>query len=195
MKHLTEQDYRISSWSGGKTIQIAIAPEGAEYAGRDFLWRLSSATVDLEESDFTALPDYTRLIAPVRGQMRLTHNGGDPIDLPPYKVHRFDGADATHSWGCCTDFNLMLRKGACDGRMIPLGNGAAGEEAFTPEPSAEVLVIYCTEGHVSVRYRGESAELAEREAVLLESRQIGPVTLKFSDGSRAMSAQAWRITE
>ena len=74
MKKLTERDYRISDWSGGKTIQIAIAPEDALYAERSFLWRLSSATVDLDESDFTSLPDYLRLIAPLRGEMRLSHN-------------------------------------------------------------------------------------------------------------------------
>ena len=33
--HLTSKDYVVSNWSGGKTIQIAIAPEGAVYADRD----------------------------------------------------------------------------------------------------------------------------------------------------------------
>ena len=193
MKHLTEQDYQISSWSGGKTIQIAIAPEGAVYADRDFLWRLSSATVDLEESDFTALPDYVRLIAPVHGQMELTHNGGTPVNLMPYEVHRFDGADATHSRGQCTDFNLMLRKGACGGRLSPLGDGSSREEILTPEPGTEVLVIYCTEGHVSVMYKGEHMVLAGREAAMLQGRLTGPVTLMFSEGGRAMCAQAWHL--
>ena len=49
--HLTSKDYVVSNWSGGKTIQIAIAPEGAVYADRDFLWRVSSATADLDESN------------------------------------------------------------------------------------------------------------------------------------------------
>ena len=194
MKHLTEQQYQVSSWSGGKTIQIAIAPENALYADRSFLWRLSSATVDLEESDFTALPDYMRLIAPLQGKMVLTHNSGAPIELAPYAVHRFDGADATHSRGRCTDFNLMLRKGACDGRITPLGNGTPGEEILTPEPETKVLIIYCTEGHVSASYKGRYTELAARESVVLQSPQIGTVSLKFSEGGRAMCAQAWSIS-
>ena len=65
--HLTKSNYIISQWSGGTTTQLAIAPEGAVYADRDFLWRISSATVDLEESDFTALPDYVRLISVLDG--------------------------------------------------------------------------------------------------------------------------------
>ena len=61
--HLTSKDYVVSNWSGGKTIQIAIAPEGAVYADRDFLWRVSSATADLDESDYTPLPDYERWLS------------------------------------------------------------------------------------------------------------------------------------
>ena len=45
MIHLRREDYVTSRWSGGSTTQIAIAPEGALYADRSFLWRLSSATV------------------------------------------------------------------------------------------------------------------------------------------------------
>ena len=97
--HLTQADYQISQWSGGTTTQIAIAPQGALYADRDFLWRLSSATVDLDESDFTPLPDYHRLIAPLRGEMELTHDGGPLISLAPYQVHAFDGGADTHSRG------------------------------------------------------------------------------------------------
>ena len=44
-RKLRPADYIVSVWSGGTTTQIAIAPEGARYAERDFLWRVSSATV------------------------------------------------------------------------------------------------------------------------------------------------------
>ena len=93
MKRLTADDYNVSTWSGGTTTQLAIFPPEAVYADRDFLWRVSSATVDLEESDFTALPDYDRLIATLRGEIVLTHNGGAPLTLRPYEVHAFSGGD------------------------------------------------------------------------------------------------------
>ena len=41
--HVTPDQYIVSQWSGGTTTQVAIAPEGAVYADRDFLWRISSA--------------------------------------------------------------------------------------------------------------------------------------------------------
>ena len=46
------------------------------YVDRDFLWRLSSATVEDAESDFTALPDYERLISTLEGTIEL--NAGQP---------------------------------------------------------------------------------------------------------------------
>ena len=57
LKGCTISPFVVSSWSGGTTTQVGIAPAGAVYASRDFMWRVSSATVDLEVSDFTALPD------------------------------------------------------------------------------------------------------------------------------------------
>ena len=192
MRKLTESDYRISDWSGGKTVQIAIAPEDAQYADRAFLWRLSSATVDLDESDFTPLPDYMRLIAPLRGGMRLTHNGGMSVELAPYEIHRFDGADATHSWGRCTDFNLMLRKGACDGSITAVSGGLGEKKVFVPEPESETVIIFCTEGSIAVSCGEESAKLAEREAILLQGKLIRPVSVTFSAYSCAMCAQMWR---
>ena len=77
--HMTPDNYIVSQWSGGTTTQVAIAPEGAVYADRDFLWRISSASVDLDESDFTALPDYHRWISTLKGGMTLSHEGGEKI--------------------------------------------------------------------------------------------------------------------
>lgn len=83
LTHLTPADYVTTQWSGGATTQLAIAPKGAVYADRDFLWRLSSATVELDESDFTPLPAYDRVISTLRGYMVLAHNGGERLTLRP----------------------------------------------------------------------------------------------------------------
>ena len=153
IQKLTEKDYAISSWSGGTTTQLAIWPPEARYADRDFLWRISSATVDLEESDFTPLPDYDRLIATLEGDIVLTHNGGEPIPLRPLEVHAFSGADSTHSRGRCRDFNLMLRRGKVNGTMEPLHLSAAPTILYVgtsiacpPSPAAEQILLYCVEG-------------------------------------------------
>lgn len=146
---LHQSDYRISNWSGGKTIQLAIYPADCDYANRDFLWRVSSATVDLPESDFTALPDYQRYITPIAGEMTLCHDGGAHIPVPIGAIHAFDGAADTHSWGCCTDFNLMLRKGRASGGMRRIAC-AAGDVCRIEIPENHVALLYCVQGDIQI---------------------------------------------
>jgi environmental stress-induced protein Ves len=189
LRRLGPEDYTVSAWSGGSTTQIAIAPEGARYADRDFLWRVSSATVELPESDFTPLPDYDRLIATLRGEICLRHNGGAPLQLMPYQVHAFSGAEATHASGCCTDFNLMLRRGAAAGSMEALR--PEGRSVLTPHPGTETLLLYCVEGGCAVSGEGERETLQAGETLLLSPR--GPLSLEPERGAaRLMLCQLWR---
>lgn len=159
--HLTSKDYVVSNWSGGKTIQIAIAPEGAVYADRDFLWRVSSATADLDESDYTPLPDYQRWLSVFDRPIRLQHDGGEVITLNPYGIHCFDGGTATRSWGRCVDFNLMLRKGKAKGSLQAVL--LSGRQPLEPQ-GADTMLLYCTEGSGTV---GEIS-LKAGEAVLVQ---------------------------
>ena len=190
MIHLTKSDYIISSWSGGTTTQIAIAPAGAVYAERDFLWRISSATVELEASDFTALPDYDRWIATLESTIVLSHNGGEAITLHPYQPHFFDGGDDTHCLGRCTDFNLMLRKGKCRGEICGLhlsageGRTILGEEEDCGQTA---LLIFCGQGACTVTEGTECVLLHEGESVLAE----GAVEITAADAAALMIARVW----
>ena len=190
VRKLTPGDYVTTAWSGGTTTQLAIAPEGASYADREFLWRISSATVTLEESDFTALPDYHRLIATLRGEMTLTHNDGEPLTLNPYQVHAFEGADRTHSRGRCTDFNLMLRRGKADGTVEAL---RLSEEplAYQPRSQAEELLLYCAEGGCVVTGKGASYALAKGETLRISGAQ--PDLLTLTGHGVLMLCQMWRM--
>ncbi len=108
--HLTSADYKTSAWSGGTTTEIFIWPENASYARREFLFRISSATVELPESDFTPLQGVERWITPLQGSFTLTHPGTEPVLLPPLgPPYRFSGETPTHCEGRATDFNLMLK--------------------------------------------------------------------------------------
>ncbi len=108
--HLTSNDYKTSKWSGGTTTELFIWPQGADYAAREFTFRISSATVELAESDFTPLPGVERWITPLSGGFTLTHPGKAPVVLGPLAApYRFCGGEPTHCVGRATDFNLMLK--------------------------------------------------------------------------------------
>ena len=74
-----EEDFSVSKWMGGKTKELAIFPPDSKYIDRDFIWRLSSATVELEESDFSKLPDYDRVVMVMEGSAVLTYDGKKSI--------------------------------------------------------------------------------------------------------------------
>ena len=108
--HLSEKDYKTSIWSGGTTTELFIWPQGADYAKREFTFRISSAVVELAESDFTPLPGVERWITPLQGGFTLTHPGKAPVVMGPLaEPYRFSGEEPTHCVGQATDFNLMLK--------------------------------------------------------------------------------------
>ena len=127
--HLTCKDYKTSAWSGGTTTELFIWPEGADYAARQFSFRVSSAAVELAESDFTPLPAVERWITPLTGGFTLTHPGKAPVAMVPLdSPYRFSGAEATHCVGRATDFNLMLKGVA--GEMSVCRGAAAVKPGF-----------------------------------------------------------------
>lgn len=194
MIHLKPENYVCSTWSGGTTTQVAIGPEGAVYADRNFLWRISSATVDLEESIFTALPDYNRYISTLEGEIDVIHDEAEPFRLSPYNVHAFDGGVNTKSYGRCRDFNLMLRKGQCDGLM----------ESVCVEGSADVscceaalaageatLLLYICQGTVKVTAGEETLELQAGESALIPDAKLA-VCASADVPAVLMKAQIWK---
>ena len=169
MLRLIPSDYTVTRWSGGTTTQIAIAPPGAAYGDRSFLWRISSAVVAEQRSVFTPLPDYRRWLMLLEGSLLLRHDGGASFCLEPFQAHEFDGGAATESVGLCRDFNLMLRKGECQGALQPLRFSAAGEtlvRSRMPEP--RTLLLYCVRGRGTVALAGEACAVAQGESILLE---------------------------
>ena len=167
LRVISQDEFQVSTWSGGTTTQIAIGPAGAEYASRNFDWRISSAVVELEESDFTDLPLYKRWITVLEGDMVLRHGQGEKIPLSFGQAHSFDGGAATKSWGKCQDFNLMLRKGAVDGTMSV--QSLQAEEVYKiPAAREEILLCYCYKGALCMEAEEQQGTVKAGEAVILE---------------------------
>ncbi len=184
--HLKSENYVVSTWSGGTTTQVGIAPQGAVYADRTFMWRVSSATVDLETSDFTPLPDYDRLISTLEGEIDLRHNGGETIHLAPYSIHAFDGGWKTDCVGKCRDFNLMTRKGVCTGRMEAV---VAPANVTVGGKSNDTAILYCGMGEVCVQAAGQAVTLKQGESVMLEANE--ETTLTVSGEGKLILTEAW----
>lgn len=191
-KLLTKEDYVTTTWSGGTTTQLAIAPEGAVYADRDFLWRLSSAGVELEHSDFTPLPDYNRLISVLHGELEMKIGDGARFGLEPFTLRSFDGGVPVESWGKCTDYNLMVRKDKCQGiaQSVALSDGATcrwtAPLAAPQEGTACTLALYCVQGGVSLPQAGVEAK--EGQLLLCRQADESAVELKAHGDAVVMAA-------
>lgn len=175
---LTPKQYAVSRWAGGTTTQLAIAPEGSLYQDRDFLWRISSARVELDSSDFTLLGDYDRLISLLQGEMRLTHNDGEAVTLTPYKVHSFDGGAKTHSEGRCVDFNLMLRKKQCQGSLQAIVLEGGGQRDIPSAETGSAVLLYCSTGGGTVRVGDNCQRISAEESVLIEEAANSEIILE-----------------
>jgi len=107
---LTKSKYKSSFWSGGTTTELFIYPHESSYLERNFQVRISSATVDIEESNFTKLPDYNRVLMILDGELEIKHQGKYNRKLSQYECDYFDGAWDTSAKGKVIDFNLMTSK-------------------------------------------------------------------------------------
>jgi environmental stress-induced protein Ves len=108
MKIIKTTDIKTSDWSGGTTSELFIYPENADYKNLDFAFRLSKATIEVEESTFTPLPNVTRKLMLLDGELELIHEGEHTKKLKALQFDTFSGDWNTKSIGKATDFNLMM---------------------------------------------------------------------------------------
>lgn len=105
------KDFVSSNWIGGKTIQLFISPEEANFAKHQFDFRISTATVDIVESDFTLFPGFERKLMVLEGEIEINHLNQHSISLKPFEQDHFLGDWKTHSKGKVVDFNVIYRPG------------------------------------------------------------------------------------
>lgn len=138
-------------WSGGSTSQLYMYPENGDYGTRNFQWRISTATVEVEKSNFTKLPGVNRILMILDGQLALEHRGHHKINLKPLEQDYFQGDWETTSFGRVTDFNLMFKEGY-SGKVVAFDDKAAVDlskhYAITGETS---LVLYIYKGSFTLK--------------------------------------------
>jgi uncharacterized protein len=112
MKILTETDFLTSNWSGGTSTQLFIFPQGTTLEERNFDWRISSALIEVEESEFTSFDGYERILIPLKGKIEMEHetpNGIIEQAVGEFELARFNGSWKTKGKGRLTDFNLIFK--------------------------------------------------------------------------------------
>lgn len=148
--------YKTSEWSGGRTTELYIYPKDSQYRSRNFKWRLSSAKVEKEKSEFTLLPGINRLIMVIKRELFLEHEGHHNTFLKEFEQDSFSGDWKTTSRGRVTDFNLMMAQG-CNGKLevISMNRGETKDILLLNNLQAEEFskrteAFYIVKGNVEI---------------------------------------------
>lgn len=188
---LKEENYHVSNWSGGKTRELALFPYGTSYLSRNFTWRLSSATCELEESKFTNLPDYDRVLMVLEGEVVLNYNGEKTVKLKELEQDAFDGAWKTTSFGKILDYNLMVKKGN-EGYLDVLNlTSEAKTEKSTHETKKTLSThaIYVKDGYVIVGIDGQSQMVSKDQLFVIEADENEEISYTVMGEGTAIRAQ------
>lgn len=188
-------EQRTSAWSGGTTTELAIFPPGASYMARDFAWRLSTATVTVGESAFTALPGYHRLLMVLTGEMRLSHAGQHQCTLRRFEQDSFNGGWQTTCVGTGRDFNLMLAVGWRGSLATVSVPDQSTVLLAAPQPGV-TEAFYGLTGQAQLKLPdGNELVIGPGDFLLLEPVPGAPRPLEIGAGSEAVAlirASIWR---
>ncbi|MGV3609985.1 MAG: HutD family protein [Fluviicola sp.] len=181
MKILTETDFVISTWSGGTTTQLVISPETASLAERNFDWRISSAIVESDTSDFSLFEGYERILIPLKGKLEMEHetpNGIIQQNVDEYELARFSGSWATKGVGKLTDFNVIFKP-----NYHPRVHVTFFSEETTATIEAAISVLFLQEG--ACRLNGNHIHAP---ALLVNDAHETP-EISYLTGSRIISVE------
>lgn len=106
---ITREEFKTTNWSGGETSELLISPTTASVGEKNFDFRISSATCELDSSNFTPYNGFTRYITPLDGNLKMIVNGTE-VELEPFEVYKFSGSDDVTSYSKIRDFNLIVKE-------------------------------------------------------------------------------------
>lgn len=188
-----DADFSTGRWMGGTTTEMAIWPNDAKYVERDFIWRISSAKIEQDESAFSSLPDYDRVLMVLDGEVVLSHEGQRVARLKTLEQDRFDGAYKTRSFGQITDFNLMVRKGneGYVDLLYPVETSTiCGPTQETSKPES-CHVLYCKDGYLVVNCQGESMMVAPGQLLVMHFGEDEPISYEIMGEGTVIRSQIY----
>lgn len=180
---ITANKFNTINWSGGTSTQLYIYPETADYGLRNFDFRLSTAKVEVEKSDFTSLSGVSRKIMILDGQIEISHKNHYNKKLKEFDVDEFEGDWQTSSVGICTDFNLMTQ-GKTKGELSSFALLKEQIRDFTITDKQTKIFIYLYSGEIVFTNEGNNFILDQGELLILENPIMNNLKFKANKDSR-----------
>ncbi|MDO9137080.1 MAG: HutD family protein [Lutibacter sp.] len=177
---LKAADFKTTKWAGGSTTELYIYPPTSNYESRNFDFRISSATVEIEQSDFTKLPEISRQLMVLSGSIKVSHKNHHAVQLHKNEIDSFEGNWETSAVGTCVDFNLMT-KGNTKGKISSACVSEDKTLNFQMESTCEFLIFYAYEGKLQVDFSSEKRSLNQGELLVIQHPINEVVKLQSSE--------------
>ncbi|MDR1781652.1 MAG: HutD family protein [Bacilli bacterium] len=165
------KDLTQENWSGGKTKQIYIYPETALYKNKDFLFRLSSASIEEQPSTFTLFLGYTRYLCMLDNSLSLKINNKS-INLEKNEIIKFHSEDDVISSSIGNDFNLMIKDDIIE-HEIQIENGFISKDQH-------FIIIFALE-KVNITINNEEFLLDKYDTIIIENLDKEEIDLITKD--------------
>ncbi len=191
---ITAENFKPASWSGGTTTQLFIFPPTANYQERNFQFRLSTATVEVEKSDFTSLPGFSRKLMILAGEITISHEGHYTKQLNRFDVDAFEGDWKTSSVGKCTDFNLMTTASAT-GEISACVVEKETSVSVSIKENCDWFFIYLSSGKISIEIDNKTTTLSKGDLLVFSKPTIRNLEIKGLENSELVISEVTTVTQ
>ena len=156
---LKKKNIQPGIWDGGKTFEYFIYPENSTYSERNFLFRISSASIEKVPSDFTKFSGFRRYLLMLDDSLEIIRNGAEEIYLEE-EIFEFDSDDSIVSKSSGSDFNLMVAKSVHFSSVEILSE--------TKEINSDVIFLFAkTQTEISLE--NQKIELEENDLLVIKN--------------------------
>lgn len=167
--HLTKKEQlQTNTWQGGTTTQLAIYPKDSLYKNLDFIFRISTATIDIAQSTFSVLPNVARVLMVLAGELAIQHKGHYTKHLNKFDIDSFSGDWETTSMGKATDFNVMTKGRA---RAAVKGFSLAEKENKELILDGNTMAVYVYSGEVLIEQSSVKTILSQGDFALIDKEK------------------------
>jgi len=167
---LSKKDSKASIWSGGLTYEYLIYPQTASYADRDFIFRISSATIEQEPSVFTKFKGYHRYLVMLDNDLQIEVNKERKV-YEKYEIMKFNSDDEVTSYTKGIDFNWMVSE-KISHHKLKITNS-------NQNCNAEIVTLFSLDTTV-IKINDKPYDLNSYDLLVIENQKKENIMLDFS---------------
>jgi environmental stress-induced protein Ves len=166
-----EKDCKVVNWANGTSTELFVFPKDGNFQTHDFIFRISTATVEAEETTFSNFSSLTRILMILEGNINLIHEGRYSKQLAPFEQDTFDGSWPTKSQGKVRDFNVMFKENVA-GKVKHFTINEGQSESFTLSGTYDFFFVQ----NGSFRYN--DLEIQKNDLLIIEREETELIYLE-----------------